>query len=161
MIRALELCHHAGPYTIPFVEGEPEHATVYRYIRQSQCFAHFLTEDNHLVSFPYDEFGNRERHLRIARPSRAFDSNGPEWWVNHWFGQSWQLINPETYDERIAEAESRSIANWMLAEQCRDTVRGRKARRDYDGLVREYQRQIRVYKKQKQNLIGGVYGFGW
>lgn len=157
MNRALELEHHAGPYTIPLVDGEPEHVTVYREVLARHKF---LDWNNHRIAFPFDELGE-QRQVMIARPQiYGWDRDGYRW-EDHWFSQRWQLITPETYDERIADAETRSMAKSMLAQECRDTVRGRKARREYLSLVSEYQRQIRVFQKAKQNLIDGVYGFGW
>ena len=141
---ALLVDQHSGAGLLP-LDGRSEHTIVYEYVRNTHSF---LTDANHWVRFPREEKSvGFQRTIHIHKP---YDASFI--WDSHWFSQRWWIVTPEIIDGQMAENDATRLQRIAEAEACRDSVRGRRRRKELNSIVKEYERLNRVLTRRREHI---------
>jgi hypothetical protein len=106
----------------------------------------FLTDTNHTWTIEHSEWWS-EIVVRKTEESPTFAMK--PWWVDDgpgalWFSEYWRIATPEGVAEEARELDAEVAKYAEQADQCRDTVRGRREAKRLRSLVSELERRARV-----------------
>jgi hypothetical protein len=152
-IFGLEYQNHAGIFKYDLVDGEPLEIAGHRIMRDRH---RFLTDDDHMWTFkPGDQVEYLPAFSRIVvrKNEKSPYFLMKPWWVDDgpgalWFSSEFRIATREILDFEI-NVLIKNRDKWSAeAETYRDTIRGRKSRKNRKIAAADCDRQIHVIEKR-------------